>query len=100
MNNECWLAMLRGRIEKNIDQLLSSESIKSCREMFEAMEPAVKNPEDAIVGYVLGNYIDWFYNYVRNTCKRRPTQMEEDEAANVISRRIVEIKSRIYETNQ
>lgn len=100
MNHERVLVMVRGRAERRIDIMLSSESIMSTREMFEAMEPVVKNLEDAILGYMFGDYVESFNNYVRRKFKRPPTQEEEEEAANAIFNRVWEIRSRIRETNR
>jgi hypothetical protein len=95
--NEIWLTMLRGAIERSIDRLLSDESLSTCRTIFENMQPAIKNSDDAIFGYVYG-YVIGSLETIFNGLKRQPTKEETTEIANAIKKRNMEIKSRIYMT--
>jgi hypothetical protein len=89
--------MLRGAIEKAIDNMLSDTSLSTCRTIFEAMKPAINNSDDAIFGYVYGHVIGSLET-IFNSLNRQPTNEEVSEIANAIRKRTMEIKSRIYQT--
>lgn len=97
MSNVIWLTMLRGVTEKAIDNMLSDTSLSSCRTVFEAMKPAINNSDDAIFGYVYGHVIGSLET-IFNALNRQPTNEEMNEIVNAISKRTMEIKSRIYQT--
>lgn len=84
--NQIWLTMLRGAVEKHIDQLLSDESLSIVRTVFENMKPAIKNRDDAIFGYVYGNVVGSL-EIVFNTLNRQPTAEEINEIAKAINKK-------------
>jgi hypothetical protein len=97
MSNVLWLTMLRGVVEKSIDNLLSDRSLSNCKGIFDNMKPAIKNSDDAIFGYLYG-YVIGSLEAIFNTLSRQPTKEEMEEIVNAISKRTMEIKSRIYQT--
>lgn len=97
MNNEIWLTVLRGAVERSIDKLLSDDCLINCRKVFESMKPAIKNSDDAIFGYVFG-YVIGSLETIFNAIKRQATVEETKEITNAVSKRIMEIRSRIYQT--
>lgn len=97
MSNVIWLTILRGAVEKSIDNLLSDNSISNCRIIFDNIKPAIKSSDDAIFGYVYG-YVFGSLTTIFNTLNRQPTDEEATEIVNAISKRTMEIKSRIFQT--
>ena len=97
MSNVIWLTVLRGAVEKTIDKLLSDESLSTCRTVFESMKPAINNSDDAIFGYVYG-YVIGSLETMFSALNRQPTNEDKNELVNAISKRTMEIKSRIYQT--
>jgi len=97
MSNAMWLTVLRGAVEKAIDRMLSNESLATYRSVFENMQPALKSSDDAIFGYICGQVIGSL-DTIFNAINRQPTNEEMNEVVNAISKRTLEIKSRIYQT--
>lgn len=97
MSNAMWLTMLRRAVERAIDRMLSDESLSTYRIVFENMQPAIKSSDDAIFGYICGQVIGSLET-IFNALNRQPTNEEMNEIVNAISKRTMEIKSRIYET--
>lgn len=97
MSNVIWLTMLRGAVEKSIDNLLSDTSLSNCRIIFDNMKPAINNSDDAIFGYLYG-YVFGSLETIFNALNRQPTNEEMKEIVNAITKRTMEIKSRIFQT--
>ena len=90
--------VVRGLVEKMIDQQLSKQNLALMHKMFEALRPAVKNREDAIFGYIVGWTGASITQIISIILKRSPTQEENEEIVKALHTRIFEIKSRIHET--
>ena len=97
MSSVIELTILRGAVEKFMDNMLSVNFISKSRRMFDAMKPAIKNSDDAIFGYIYGAVIGKF-DGIYAILNRQATNEEVDEILKVIQKRTMEIKSRIYET--
>jgi hypothetical protein len=96
-DNSMWLTTLRGLVEKLLDLMLTDQSLSSSRMMFESMQPMIKNTDDAVFGYVYG-FISGNLSVIFATLHRLPTSEEFEEIVNATSKRVLEIKSRIYQT--
>ena len=73
MTNIMDLTILRGFVEKIIDNMLSVDSLSNTRIIFESIKSGIKNPDDAMFGYVYGNVIgklDSMYTVIN----RNPTK--------------------------
>ena len=92
MNNGLWLTTLRGLVEKQIDLMLTDQTLSSCRMMFESMRPVIKNIDDAIFGFVYG-YVTGVSQVIFSALHRQPTNEEMKEIVDAVSNRVLEIKS-------
>ena len=90
--------VIRGVVEKIIDQQLTEENLALMHTLFESLRPAVKNREDAIFGYIIGWTSASILQTIVIILKRNPTQEEYQEIVNALHTRILTIKSRIHET--
>ena len=97
MSNVIWLTVLRGVTEKTIDNMLSDENLSNWRTIFEAMKPAIHDSDDAIFGYVIGHVIGSLET-IFNSANRQPTNEEINEIVNAITKRVMDIRSRINQT--
>jgi len=90
-------ALIRGSIEHFLDNLLEDPKIlPSALDMFKkALAPTVKNIEDTLFGYVMGRTIQFAFITVQIYHRRPPTEDEFNEIGQMLTRRAVEIKSKI-----
>lgn len=89
--------LVRGFVEKIIDDQLSEENLAKNHEFFESLKPVVGNRRDAIFGYILGKVISKVEDFFI-ILQRKPTQIELIEAATATRNRFLRIQSRINET--
>lgn len=93
------IIILRGLLEKIIDERLTEQFLTKAHDFFEKLRPAVSKREDAIFGYIIGETIARSFASFTKTVNRDFTEEEIDEVFNIIERRSLEIRRRIMETS-
>lgn len=90
-------ALLRGSIERFLDQILEKERIlASALAMFEKrFAPIAKQAEDTLFGYVVGRTTQFAFDSIQIYYQRKPTDAEFLEIGKMLERRAMEIKSKI-----
>ena len=88
----------RGHLEKSIDREISSLSttISLARVARYNTQWQLKNDEDFALGWALGSIICDFSHNITNTRQVDPSQEDMDEAVEIITKRIREIKESIF----
>lgn len=90
-------ALIRGSIERHIDEILERENLlSSALEMFkEPLSPTVKSFEDALFGYVIGRTLQFSFDVLQIHYRRPLSDEEFIEIGKMLTRRAMEIKSKI-----
>jgi hypothetical protein len=90
-------ALIRGSIERHIDEILERENLlpSALRFFKENLFPTVKSYEDALFGYVMGRTVQFSFDILTIHYSRRPTDEEFNEIGKILERRATEIKSKI-----
>lgn len=90
-------ALIRGSIERHIDEILERENLlSSALEMFrEPLSPTVKSFEDALFGYVIGRTLQFSFDVLQIHYRRPLSDEEFIEIGKMLTRRAREIKSKI-----
>ncbi|NIM44114.1 MAG: hypothetical protein GTN80_00315 [Nitrososphaeria archaeon] len=87
--------LLRGIVEKAIDNTLEPETLVGYLRGMRALKPHISNEEDAAFGIVFGYIFGASYFSIFIACKRVPTSEELGEVVDILARRASEIKSAI-----
>jgi hypothetical protein len=93
--------IIRGLIDKLIDDQLSDADLDLIHKTFEDLRPkgAIRDDRrDAVFGFIMGAVQAHFGELFRAIFKRNPTVEEIGIAVDVFSKRLPRIKSRIDET--
>jgi hypothetical protein len=93
--------IVRGLLDKLIEDNLTDEQLSSSHKFFESFKPAGAvrgDRRDAIFGYIMGVVMTRFYEDFQKIFKRAPNLEETKLVVEVITKQIFRIKSRIDET--
>ena len=90
--------LLRGIVEKCIDEILKTESLNDLRNTIEDFKPFIKSKEDAMFGFII-SYIRVSASLYSWSLYRRLLTLEENiELTRMTHEQAIRIRSRILET--
>ena len=88
-------ALLRGIIEKCIEQALKPEQMEASIMIFREFTPIIESKEDAMFGFVVGRMVEGFMSIMHTSYKRKATTEEWNEFCEMLNRRAEEIKEKV-----
>jgi len=89
--------LVRGIVERFIDSQLSEETLRNRIHLMRSLKPNIRSEEDAVFGLMLGEVFGRLLHYYRYFLEREATDEEIEDYFKIISRRAIEIKSKIRE---
>lgn len=88
---------IRGTIETVLDKYLKEEELMTGLKLLRRFEPAIRNFEDALLGFILGQMLEKYWMMYHMILGREPTAEELSEYKDLLIRRSIELNLKIRE---
>ena len=88
---------IRGTVETVLDKYLKEEELMKGIKFLKRFKPAIKNYEDALLGFIIGQMLEKYWMMYHMILAREPSSEELSEYKELLIRRSLELNLKIRE---